>query len=264
MRTTGFSLLAAMTLTAGFVWAQQAQQKAAPSAAPVAKGTMPKKEYDAYMAVVNEQDPDKRVKKADEFITTYADAEPQYKSLVLYMAAEGSDRKGDQIKAMAYAQSALESDSMNFEAMLLLSGELARGTKENDLDKVEKLAKAEKLATDAITGLPNAAKPNPKTSDGAWENYKKDQIAQGHVDLGMIALARKKNDLAVAEFKQAVDGSSTPDPIPMLRLADAYNKDNKPDDALAVVNKVLAMPDLNPQLKQFAENQKSIAQSKKK
>ena len=42
----------------------------------------------------------------------------------------------------------------------------------------------------------------------------------------------------------------------MVRLAAAYNLSGKPDDALPVLDKVMAMPDLNPQIKQVAQNEK--------
>jgi hypothetical protein len=42
----------------------------------------------------------------------------------------------------------------------------------------------------------------------------------------------------------------------MVRLASAYNNANKPDEALAVIEKVNAMPDLHPAVKQVAAQEK--------
>ena len=77
------------------------------------------------------------------------------------MAADAAERKNDIPKALTYAQSALDADPKNYEAMLLISGELARSTREHDLDKEEKLTKADKLAHDAIEAVNAATKPNP-------------------------------------------------------------------------------------------------------
>src|SRR5580704_4088631 len=133
----------ALMLVAGFATAQKVKSK---------------KEYDAYLEIQNERDPDQIAKKVDEFLAKYADT--QLKTMVLNLAADAEQRKGDSVKAMVYAQSALDSDPKDYQAMLLISGELARQTRENDLDKEEKLAKSEKLAHDAINAIQSAAKPN--------------------------------------------------------------------------------------------------------
>jgi tetratricopeptide (TPR) repeat protein len=201
-----------------------------------------KKEFDAFIEIQNEKDPDQIVKKVDEFLAKYGDTE--LKSLALNMAADAEQRKGDSVKAIVYAQTALDSDPKDYTAMLLISGEVSRQTRENDLDKEDKLARSEKLAHDAIAAIEAAGKPNPKITDDQWANHKKDSISEAHEDLGMAALARKKTDVAVAEFKLAVDGAATPDPATMARLAAAYNQSGKPEDALAVCTKVLVMPNL--------------------
>jgi len=231
------------------------------SAFATAQTVKSKKEMDAYQAIQTEQDPEQRIKKADEFIAKFGDT--TLKSLVYDMAAEAAEQKGDAVKAMVYSQNALEADPKDFQAMLLISGELARGTRENDLDKEEKLGRSEKMANDALAAIKDAAKPNPKVSDEAWENFKKDQTAQGHVDLGMAALARKKVEVAISEFKLAVEGAATADPVPMVRLAAAYDQAGKPDEGLVVLAKVLAMPNLNPAVKQFAEGEKKRAEAAK-
>jgi hypothetical protein len=72
-------------------------------------------------------------------------------------------------------------------------------------------------------------------------------------------MVRKKYDVAASEFKTAVEGAPTPDQSTMVRLASAYDLNGKPDDAIAVLDKLMAMPDLNPQIKQFAEKEKVTA-----
>ena len=72
-------------------------------------------------------------------------------------------------------------------------------------------------------------------------------------------MARKKYDVAIAEFKTALEVGSSPDPATMVRLGAAYNLANKPDEALAVLDKVLAQPNLHAAIKQFAESEKARA-----
>src|SRR5580658_3314554 len=100
-----------------------------------------------------------------------------------------------------------------------MSGELARTSREHDLDLEEKLTKADKLAHDALEAINTATKPNPSLPDDQWEAHKKNKIAEVHTDLGMIAKDRKKFDVAIVEFKTAVDTGSTIDPTAMIRLA---------------------------------------------
>lgn len=216
------------------------------------------KEVDALMAIQTEQNPDARMKKVDDFIAAFADTE--FKGWAFQRAAEAAQMKGDSVKSMVYAQSALEADPKNFQAMLFLSGELARTTRENDLDKEEKLARSEKLAKDAIATVNTAPKPNPQITDEQWTTAKKDLVSMAHEDLGLAAMARKKYDIAITEFKASVEGASTPDPASMVRLATAYNDAGKPDEALAILAKLPA--DANPVVKKFAQDQKARAEAK--
>src|ERR1700719_2184901 len=163
MRTRAIRCAAALLLVAGFTTAQKVKSK---------------KEYDAFMAIQNEKDPDQIAKKVDEFLAKYADTE--LKEMALNVAADAEQRKGDSVKAIVYAQSALDVNPKSYQAMLLIAGELARQTRENDLDKEEKLARSEKMAHDAIASVEAAPKPNTQLTEEQWANLKKDYISQGH------------------------------------------------------------------------------------
>jgi len=226
----------------------------------MAQAKVSKKEADAYNSVLAAPSPDVQIEAADKFVTSFADS--QLKSTVLFIAANAAERKGDIPKALVYAQSAIDADPKNFQAMILVAGELARGTRENDLDKEEKLARSEKLANDAIATVKTAAKPNPALTDDQWAGYKKDFVAQAHEDLAMIATVRKKYADAITEFTMAVD-SPTPNPSTYVRMATVYDQAGKPDDSLAVLAKVLAMPNLDPMIKRVAEREQAIAQKLK-
>ena len=86
----------------------------------------------------------------------------------------------------------------------------------------------------------HAPKPNPQITDEQWEGAKKELTAQAHEALGMMASVRKKYDAAISEFKAANDLSANT--TTMLRLAGVYDEAGKPDEALAVIAKVLATP----------------------
>jgi len=157
----------------------------------------------------------------------------------------------------------LEASPKDYNAMLMLAAETARTTREFDLDKEEKLAKAEKFAKDGMALVPAATKPNPQLTDAQWEDLKKDDMARGHEALGMIALARKKYDAAAGEFKTATETASQPQPATYIRLAGSYTDAGKPDQAIAALDKVLAMPNLPDQIKQVAQSEKARAEKAK-
>ena len=231
-----------------------AQQPAQPAqAAPAAKPPQPKSkgELEAIQAMFQTQDPDARIKAADNLILKYADTE--FKDIALFFAAASYEQKGDSEKAIVYGERAVEANPRNYSALLLLARLVAQRTREHDLDREEKLTRVEGYVKSAEAVLKDAPKPNPALSDDQWAAARKDMLGQGHEALGMAALARKKYDVAIAEFKTAVDSASQPDPATMVRLGAAYNMDGKYDAAIIVLDKVLAIPDAHPAVKQFAQ-----------
>ena len=74
-----------------------------------------------------------------------------------------------------------------------------------------------------------------------------------------MAVVRKKYDVAITEYKAAIDGAATPDPATMVRLASAYGSAGKYDEQIATLDKVLAIPDVHPQVKQVASQEKARA-----
>lgn len=216
-----------------------------------------KAEGEALQAIQTDQDPASIMTKVDAFVAKFADTE--FKGWAYSRAAEAAERKGDGPKVIIYSDLAMEADPKAYHPMLMEAAELARSTRENDLDKDEKLAKAEKLAKQAIATVPDAPKPNPNIPDAQWDEIKKEFVADGHRDLGMIATVKKKYDVAVAEFKQAIEIPHDPDVPTYIRLAAAYTDNKQPDEALAVLAK---MPP-NPQLAPYAEKEKKRAEAMK-
>ena len=199
-----------------------------------------------------------RVAAVDTFVKGFPKSE--YLNFALTMAAEAYETTGNTTKAIIYYQQALEANPMDYNSMLMLAAETARTTREFDLDKEEKLAKAEKYAKDGMALIPTATKPNPQLTDDQWANLKKEDSARGHEALGMIAVARKKYDDAAAEFKLATETSPEPQPATYIRMAGAYTDGGKPDQAIAALDKVLAMANLPDQIKTVAQAEKTRAE----
>jgi tetratricopeptide (TPR) repeat protein len=211
-------------------------------------------EYEALKALFEATTPDAKIAAGDNVLTNFSTTE--FKSVVLFMMAEAYGQKNDDAKMIVFGERALEADPKNFQASLLLATGIARKVRENDLDKDERLKQAEKHANDALAAIPTAPKQNAQMTDEQFAELKKEYAADAHQALGMVAAVRKKNDDAVNEFKQAVEGPANPDPAAMVRYAQLLNKVGKYDEAIAICEKVMAIPNVNPAFKQFAQAEK--------
>ena len=216
-----------------------------------------KSEAEAIQAIQNAATIDARLAAIDSMLTKFADTE--FKPVLLQMATGLAQQQGDYEKTIIYGERTLEADPKNYTAMITLANTIAQKTKEFDLDREEKLGRVEKLAKGAMDILQTATKPRPDIPDDQWAAAKTDLTAQAHQALAFAAIARKKYDVAITEFKTAAEMANPPDPATWVRLADTYNQAGKPDEAIATVDKVLAMADLNAQIKSVAESVKATA-----
>ncbi|MSV34520.1 MAG: tetratricopeptide repeat protein [Bryobacterales bacterium] len=213
------------------------------------------KEGEAVNAVIAAQTPDARIAAVENLLSKFKDTE--FKAAVLEMAANAAQQKNDAAATMIYGNRALEANPKSMQALLIVSSTMAQGTKEFDLDKDEKVKKATKMAGDAIAIINTAEKPNPQLPDEQWISIKKDMISRGHETLGMLAAVDKKYDVAIAEFKTAVEAGATPEPAVMIRLAVAYTNTKRFDEANATVDRVLAMAGTPEALKKIAQEEKA-------
>jgi len=241
-----------------------AQQPAAQAPAPAGpKPPAPKSPAEAkalqdLFATMQSGNQDAIIKGADDLLSKFADTE--FKETVLMIEAQAYKQKGDNIKAQIVGERVLEVNPKNFQTTLMMGEILAQSTRENDLDKEEKLSKAEKYLNDTIENIKAALKPNPQLSDEQWADGKKYITAEAHNGLGMVALTRKKYDVAITEFKTAVDAD--PQAAYSVRLASAYQQAGKNQEALEICDKLLADPQLHPQIKAVAMNVKAAASKK--
>jgi len=240
-----------LALAAGML-SLMAQQKG------MVKGAKSQGESDAVMALMqqaNANNPDGVIKAADDLTTKYSDT--NFKEIALYLEATAYQRKHDVEKAQIYAERVLDMNPKHYNAELLIGEILATTTRENDLDKEEKLTRAEKLLNDSIANVQAATKPNPQLTDAQWDEGKKQLTAEAHNDLGLVALDRKKYDAAITEFKTAQE--MDPQPAYQVRLASALQSAGKNEEAIAICDKLLADPNLHPMIKNVAENVKKAA-----
>jgi tetratricopeptide (TPR) repeat protein len=184
-------------------------------------------------------------------LTKFADT--AFKSFALELEAEAYQQKNDNAKAIVFGEQALQADPKNFEALNLLANITAATTRDTDLDKEEKLARAEKYAHDALDTLEKDGKPAlySNASDEQWAKHKGQGESLSWQALGTAALVRKKTDEAVADFQKGVEAN--PDPVLMIRTGRALLAAKKPDEAIVWFQKVMDSADAPAQIKSIAQ-----------
>jgi tetratricopeptide (TPR) repeat protein len=248
MKRTIFAGVVAVAALAAGASSLYAQKAPAPKS---------QKELDAVKALfgASQAGPDQTIAAAEALITGFADTE--FKEIALFFEARSYQQKNDLVKAQVYGERVLEINPKNFQTTLMLGEVVAQTTRENDLDKEEKLAKADKYLKDTIENLKAAPKPNPQMTDKDWDDAKQQMVAEAHSGLGLCALTRKKYDVAAAEFKSAAE--LDPQPAFLVREATALQSAGKNDEAIAICDKVLADAQLHPQIKQVAQGVRAAA-----
>jgi len=213
-----------------------------------------KAEADAVRALdaARTQGADAIIKAAEELLVKFADTD--YKEAALMLEAEAYKQKGDYASAEITDERVLEAYPKNSQAAMQLGELIMQHVGENDLDKEEQLAKAEKRFNQALGSIDTT--PTGVT-DAQWLENKKFMRAELQNDLGLLAMRRKKLDVAIADFKLAIE--SDPEPAYQARLAVAYQQSGKNDEALAICDKLIADPQTHPTIKQLAQNVKRLA-----
>ncbi|MFL6351816.1 MAG: tetratricopeptide repeat protein [Bryobacteraceae bacterium] len=238
---------------------QQAQQPSSQQQGPKPKS---QKESDALKKVLTAQqakDWDGEIQAINYVLETFADTE--YKPLLLNMAMQAAQQKNDYPQTVIYGERAVQADPNNILSTVMLAEVIASHTRENDLDKEQSLKKSEDYANKALDLIKNSNAPPPGVAVPAdqWPQYKKDLSAQAHDSLGQVAVLRKNYPQAIEYLKTAVSEAAHPDGATMDRLGKAYLDSKQYDDAIATADKVLAMNDAPPVVKQFAQQTKDQA-----
>jgi len=199
------------------------------------------------------QSPDATIKAAEDLLQKYADT--AYKELALMLEADAYQEKGDYADAEITDERLLQAFPKNPQAGMQLGELIVQHVRENDLDRDEQLAKAEKRINDALANIDT--KPWEGIADAAWDENKKYMKAELQNDLGLVAMMRKNYDAAIADFKLAIEGD--PQAAYQVRLATADMQAGKNDDALAICDKLLADPQLHPTIRKLALDVKARA-----
>jgi len=206
-----------------------------------AQGPQPKtqEELDAILAVQAAVDPNVRAALAKKLLTDFKNTE--FKEFANHMLMISYQELDDFENMMVYGERTLEINPSNPGVLLQLAYAIPARTREFDLDKEEKLTKAEDFAARALTMIPNLEKNDPDMPDDAWLETKKDFMAQANESLGVIDAKRANYDGAVTFLTKAIALQPQQSAMTHYHLADAYMSAGKKAEATTAINQSITL-----------------------
>jgi tetratricopeptide (TPR) repeat protein len=202
-------------------------------------------EFDAYKAAVaNQNDPAALEKAADDFAAKFPNSE--LRGLLFRAVMRGYQNSNNGDKMQETAEKLLKIDPDDPEALVNRSQVITEHTHDTDLDKDQRYEEARKDAQRAIqsveTDLPAGIAPNQVDA------YKGLLKSSAYSILGTIDFNQEKFAEAENNFRKSIDAyPSQPDPVVVLRLALALDKQAKYPEALKEANRAVDMtPDNTP------------------
>jgi tetratricopeptide (TPR) repeat protein len=220
------------------------QQGAAAPAPPQGKRPPQAKtqpEYEAYnAAVANQKDPAAMEKAADDFATKFPDSELR---VLLYKAAmRGYQNANNGDKMAEMAQKLLKLDPDDPEALIASAEVIAERTRSTDLDKDQRFDQATKYAQHALETIDTDVPIPAGIPQAQIDAYKGLLRSTAYSVLGTIEYDQEKYVEAEGYFRKSIDAyPAQPDPVVVLRLALALDKQAKYPDALKEANRAVEL-----------------------
>ena len=223
------------TAPKGTAPAQTGQPATPPGKRPPQAKTQP--EFEAYKAAIALTDAAAQEKAADDFAAKFPDSE--LRAVLFKAAMQKYGNTGNADKMLEAAQKALTFDADDPEALVGAAQVLTERTRDSMLDKDQRLADAKKDAERALvtidTDVPTAGYP-PERID----QFKRYIRSEAYAILGTLASNAENYPEAETELRKSVEVfPEQVDPVAVLRLAIALDKQNKTADALKYANQAV-------------------------
>src|ERR1700680_3313554 len=192
-------------------------------------------EYDAFNAAMANKDPAALEKAADDFAAKFPESELRG---LLYKAARRAYQNANNGDKMAeMAQKLLKLDPDDPEALIASAEVMAERTRPTDLDKDQRFDQATKYAQHALETIDTDVAIPAGTAQAQIDAYKGLLRSTAYSVLGTIQYDQEKYAEAEGYFRKSIDAyPSQPDPVVVLRLALALDKQGKYQDALKEAN----------------------------
>src|SRR6266849_7704274 len=192
-------------------------------------------EFDAYKVVAANTDPAAMEKATDDFATKFPDSELR---ILLYrnvMHSYQTANKAEQMMEMG--RKVLKIDPDDPEALVGVAQVLAERTRDTDLDKDQRLDEAMKLAQRSLVTVDTEIAPRADTPQEKIDAYKGVLRSSAYAIMGTLEFNKEKYADAENFYRKSMDAFSAQlDPVVVLRLALALDKQGKYPEALKEAN----------------------------
>lgn len=236
---------------------QPAPQPGAPT--PALQGKRPPQaktqpEFDAYKAAVALTDPAALEKAADDFATKFADSELR---VVLYRTAMRSYQAANNgEKMMEMGRKVLKLDPDDPEACIGVGEVLAERTRDTDIDKDQRLDESMNLVQHALETVDTDIAVPAGTPQDKLDAYKNLLRSSAYSIIGTLQFNKGSYKDAETAFHKSIDAyPAQPDPVVVLRLALALDKQEKYADALTYAGQAASLTQENTQVGSVARKE---------
>ena len=202
-----------------------AHQWNAPPQAATAKNWKSRDEYDAYTAMGNEKDLNKKIALAEALLQKYSNSD--FKDLAYVVEMQTYQQLNQPDKAVEAGHKALEANPDNADALRFLSFVFPFVYKADDPEAAAKLSRAESDAKHGLEVLQKLQKP-AGVSDEQFNQALKGLRAVFNGTVGFVALQRKDYAAAITSYKAASEDNPS-DWYVFYRMGLAYLYSNPHD-----------------------------------
>ncbi len=211
---------------------------ATPTKRPPQAKTQP--EFDAYKAAMANTDAAAMEKAATDFATKFPDSEIRLllyqNAMRLYQTANNAE------KTEAMGRKVISLDGDNPEALVIVAEVIAERTRDADIDKDQRFAEAISMAQKATQTVDTDLTMQTGTPQAKIDAAKGYLRSQAYSIIGTIEYKKENYAVAQENLQKSIDAyPSDPDPVVVLRLALALDKQQKYAEALKVATRAVEM-----------------------
>lgn len=225
-----------------------AQQPAATTTAPNVKRQPQAKtqeEYKAYQEAAAKPDPASLELAANDFAAKYPTSELRSVLFQRLMSMYQASNNGE--KTIEAGKKVIAIDPDNAAALVTVALVISNKTRDNDLDRDERMAEASKYANHALETIENGTGVPAGTPEDKVPMFKELVLSMAYSSLGTVEFNRKNYPQAETYLRKSVENSSLqPDPVTWLQLSLALDRENKYADALQAANKCIEIAQNHP------------------
>ena len=198
-------------------------------------------ELDSFMKVQTAATVPDRASAGAAFVASYPQSEAV--GLASYITMLSYQQMNDFENMLLYGDMVLQTDpapGIKVGTLISLANAIPTRTQKYDLDKEEKLSRAEDYAKEAMILIPTLVKMDPNMGDDEWLATKMEFMSQCHEAVGTASLKREDFAAAVTALEKALDMAPNPVPFTMYNLATALKGLGKTEEAGAMADRCIA------------------------